>query len=306
MLIRVSIGSLAVLGLEDIKMLAKPTTLYTLQYSETGCEAACKFCAQSRLSETGKDYLSRVLWPAIFLDDLVRALRSKPRSFKRFCIQNVIKEKFKEELLYIAKKLTNANSETPLSVATTPVSRDYLLELKRAGTEMLGVGLDAASPHVFVESGKPYTWDAYWKFIRDAIEVYGRGKVTVHLVFGLGETEREFVETMAEVYRLGATVALFAFNPIPGTPFATRRPPPINRYRVIQAIRYLLDRGYELGEIAEFEGNSVKLREKALKEISSDAYLTSGCPGCNRPFYNESPRRIYNFPSRSLIGKVKR
>ena len=303
MLIRVSIGSLAVLELEDIKMLAKPTTLYTLQYSETGCEAACKFCAQSRLSETGKDYLSRVLWPAIPLDDLVRALRSRPRSFKRFCIQNVIKEGFEEELLYIAKKLTDVDSETPLSVATTPVSRDYLLELKRAGTEMLGVGLDAASPHVFVESGKPYTWDAYWKFIRDAIEVYGRGKVTVHLVFGLGETEREFVETMAKVYRLGATVALFAFNPIPGTPFATRRPPLINRYRVIQAIRYLLDRGYELGEIAEFEGNSVKLKEKALKELSSDAYLTSGCPGCNRPFYNESPRRIYNFPSRSLIGQ---
>ena len=303
MLIRVSIGSLAVLGLEDIKMLARPTTLYTLQYSETGCAAACKFCAQSRLSEAGKDYLSRVLWPAVPLDDLVRALRSKPGSFKRFCIQNVIKEGFKEELLYIAKTLTSADSETPLSVATTPVGRDYLLELKRAGTEMLGVGLDAASPQIFVESGKPYTWDAYWKFIGDAIEVYGRGKVTVHLIFGLGETEREFVETMARVYGLGATVALFAFTPIPGTPFASRNPPPINRYRVIQAIRYLLDKGYELGEIAEFEGKSVKLREKALKELSSDAYLTSGCPGCNRPFYNESPRKIYNFPSKSLISR---
>jgi len=24
--------------------------------------------------------------------------------------------------------------------------------------------------------------------------------------------------------------------------------------------------------------------------------MTSGCPGCNRPFYNEEPRKIYNYP----------
>jgi len=32
-------------------------------------------------------------------------------------------------------------------------------------------------------------------------------------------------------------------------------------------------------------------------------FLTSGCPGCNRPFYNERPSLIYNYPSVTLLLK---
>ncbi|MEA1905235.1 MAG: radical SAM protein, partial [Candidatus Hadarchaeota archaeon] len=32
---------------------------------------------------------------------------------------------------------------------------------------------------------------------------------------------------------------------------------------------------------------------------SGEPFRTSGCPGCNRPFYNESPRGpIYNYPKK--------
>jgi biotin synthase-related radical SAM superfamily protein len=31
--------------------------------------------------------------------------------------------------------------------------------------------------------------------------------------------------------------------------------------------------------------------------VSADAFRTSGCPGCNRPFYNErATGPIYNYP----------
>ncbi|HDI74230.1 MAG TPA: hypothetical protein ENF57_04430 [Candidatus Korarchaeota archaeon] len=36
-----------------------------------------------------------------------------------------------------------------------------------------------------------------------------------------------------------------------------------------------------------------------------EAFLTSGCPSCNRPFYNERPRGpIYNFPSEDLLDRM--
>ena len=38
---------------------------------------------------------------------------------------------------------------------------------------------------------------------------------------------------------------------------------------------------------------------KDLKNV----FLTSGCPGCNRPFYNERPNLTYNYPSVRLLLK---
>ena len=44
-------------------------------------------------------------------------------------------------------------------------------------------------------------------------------------------------------------------------------------------------------------------REGLLRALKSgEPFQTSGCPGCNRPFYNETPRGpIYNYP-RPLTG----
>ena len=46
------------------------------------------------------------------------------------------------------------------------------------------------------------------------------------------------------------------------------------------------------------------IREHPFKYL--EAVLTSGCPGCNRPFYNERPRGpIYNYPSHELLDRDK-
>jgi len=44
---------------------------------------------------------------------------------------------------------------------------------------------------------------------------------------------------------------------------------------------------------------SFGVSEKTLTEIirTGEPFFTSGCPNCNRPFYNEKPSGpIYNFP----------
>jgi biotin synthase len=47
------------------------------------------------------------------------------------------------------------------------------------------------------------------------------------------------------------------------------------------------------GEIVSF-GYSIQELKRALEP---SAFQTSGCPGCNRPFYNERPSsRMYNYP----------
>jgi biotin synthase len=47
---------------------------------------------------------------------------------------------------------------------------------------------------------------------------------------------------------------------------------------------------------------------KLLKQtvLSGEAFRTSGCPDCNRPYYNESPGGlIYNFPRKLLNEEIE-
>ena len=94
MRVRASVGTLAVVGLEGIRMAVRPGVAYLLQYSSGGCSARCAFCTQSSASRASRDLLSRVVWPAVELEEILPALS---KAFRRACIQTVIKEGFLEE-----------------------------------------------------------------------------------------------------------------------------------------------------------------------------------------------------------------
>ncbi|GAA5419376.1 radical SAM protein [Sulfurisphaera tokodaii] len=244
-------------------------TAYALQYG--GCEGKCKFCTQSVLSNADKTYLSRVKW---YLVDFNDETAEKLSIFSRFCLQTVIKKGFVDEVIDILKLTRNKHK----SVTITPIEVSYLYKFKELNVDYLGVGLDTVK-RLWDYVGKPYTFDEYMKFIKEAVRVFGRGHVYAHLIVGLGETDDELISLMKELKDIGAEVALFAFTPVKGTPFENLERPSLERYRHIQRMRYII-----------FEGKNSKL-----------AYLTSGCPSCDRPYYNEDPRdKLYNIPLRDF------
>ncbi len=301
MLIRASIGTLARLKMAKLKVEEVPTTAYLLQHSSTGCLASCSFCPQSKDSESRKDMLSRIKWPAVELENLVQRLKEFSEVFKRICIQSVLKQGFQEELIQIIKEIRETGVKLPISISIPPVDLGFLQTVKGMGVDFIGVGLDAASPSILSSVKKPYSWKRYWEFVRESINVMGRGRVNVHLIFGLGETEREFAIAMQTAYNIGAGVSLFSLTPVKGTSPPLTRRPDVTRYRVMQILRFLLSKGLKLGKIAIFEGERVVLKRGPWLKGLRSAFLTSGCPWCNRPFYNETPRLIYNYPSESLL-----
>jgi biotin synthase-related radical SAM superfamily protein len=51
---------------------------------------------------------------------------------------------------------------------------------------------------------------------------------------------------------------------------------------------------FENGRVVDFGASHAQV---CTAVNSGEPFRTSGCPGCNRPFYNESPRGpIYNYP----------
>jgi lipoyl synthase len=320
--IRVSLGTAIVLGLLDGKLDAEPTTAYLMTYKAGKCSANCGFCPQARSSKSSTEMLSRVSWPTYPLALLLTALASstEKKTIKRVCIQALNYPEVFRHLEAIVKEIKK-QSAVPVSVSCQPQTKANMERLASAGVNRLGIALDAATKEVFdkikgVGTGAVYRWDDEFRQLREASSVFGKGNVSTHIIIGLGETEQDAMQVIQRCYDLGILPALFAFTPVRGTALEEHAPPSLSSYRRIQLARYLIVNNRARVEDMQFsvEGDIVSFGladEKPSKVVESGLpFETSGCPNCNRPFYNEKPSgNFYNYPRKlkeQEIEKIKK
>jgi biotin synthase len=174
--------------------------------------------------------------------------------------------------------------------------------------DRVGIALDAATERLFdrvkgAAAGGPYRWRDVQTLLRIGIGVFGEGNVSTHLIVGLGETEKEIAFAVQQCVDMGILPALFAFTPVEGTALADNPQPEVDVYRRVQLARHLIIHGYAREEDMRFNGEARIVDFGVPKPVllsvveSGLPFLTSGCPGCNRPFYNEKPSGpLYNYP----------
>lgn len=315
--IRVSLGSALVLGLSNGRLDAAPTTAYLLTYRREKCTANCAFCPQARSSQGRADMLSRVSWPTFptsrVVDGLEKAVRSS--QIDRVCLQSLNYPEVFVHLLNVVKAI-NSRVDVPISVSCQPLNGGSMRRLLEAGAERIGIPLDAATEKIFNRVkghlvGGPYVWEEQFRLLGEAVKVFGDGRVSTHLIVGLGETEREMIETIQRCVDMGILPALFAFTPIPGTPLENNSQPSVPVYRRIQVARHLIFQGIARFGDMNFDKkggvNAFGVDKEALRKTiqTGEPFLTTGCPNCNRPYYNEKPSGpMYNYP-RPLTDKEK-
>ncbi len=308
--VRVSFGSAIVIGLIDAKIDAPPTTAYIMTYRDGKCLANCGFCPQARQSRSRGDMLSRVSWPVFATQRVLQGLEEAFRGgkLKRVCIQALnYPDVFRhiQSLLMAIKKLVRI----PVSVSCQPLNLEDIWSLKEAGAERVGIPIDAATEEIFEKvkgdkAGGPYNMKKQLALLEQAVRIFGRGKVSTHLIAGLGETEMDMAMMIQKCVDMGVLPALFAFTPVAGTALEKLCQPPIRSYRKLQVARYLIFNKITRVEKMKFEeeghildfGVDPPTLEKVV--YSGEPFKTSGCPFCNRPYYNEKPGGpIYNYPS---------
>ncbi len=320
--IRVSTGTAIVLGLLKGKLDAEPTTAYLMTYKEGKCTANCGFCPQARASKSNTDLLSRISWPTFPTADALTAVAKavKEEKIRRVCIQAL---NYPEVFLHLESlvKEIKKQAAVPISVSCQPLKTGNIELLAKAGADRLGIALDAATEALFNQvkgkaAGGFYDWESQFLLLSQAIAVLGKGNVSTHVIVGLGETEKEATQIIQRCVDMSVLPALFAFTPIRGTKLEKNSPPALESYRRVQLARYLIAMGLAqadgmrfnvAGEITCF-GVAKETLEEAVK--SGEPFRTSGCGGCNRPFYNEKPSGpIYNYPrqtSREEIEEIRK
>ncbi len=320
--VNVSIGTAAVLGLADVRMDAAPTTAYLMLGGR--CRMACAFCAQACTSSARAINLSRITWPPFYEREVLGHLSEAAArgDFRRLCLQVTVGQGYFRRTLELVEAVRGV-CDLPVDAAILPRNVNQVETLLGAGVEHIGFGLDAACERVFrrVKRARPEPspeplgfardklrrresrrgdWERNLKLVEEAAHRFP-GHVAVHLIVGLGETEWEMAEMIQRMHDLGVLVGLFAFTPVRGTAMQDHPPPPLDTYRRMQVARHLIS--HDLTALEDFtfsaEGRLVSFGRPDLEKTLANgvAFQTSGCPDCNRPFYNERPGGpMYNYP----------
>jgi len=316
--VQTSLAAALSLGLEKgrFKDRVRLTGLNLLLIYDKKCTGRCAYCglSKNRPQEKGSKTFIRVKWPVYRLDEVMGRTLDHPNHFQRICISMITHGSAVKDTLYITKKL-KGKIDLPVSLLISPTvinTKDVFYKFRKAGADMIGVAMDAATPQLFKKyrgSGVkgPHKWDKYWEVLGWASEVYGKGNIGIHLISGLGETDREMVDTIYRADMMGAATHLFSFYPEAGSQLENRDTPELLTYRKIQIAAYLINQKKQTPEIISFDSSGrITGFDYDLDEVIEEgfAFMTSGCPGqdsryaaCNRPLANERPSEVFrNYP----------
>jgi len=293
------------------------TCLNILLNYEEGCFANCAYCGLAGdRKHSGQASFIRVKWPVYSLQSILDKLLEK-HPFKRICVSMVNHPRAMDDSLGIIDTLVSKIG-LPVSVLLSPAVMNGVFDMRRikdAGADMVGVAIDAATEELFDSTrgkgvGSQLRWDRFVQAVDEAVSVFGKYKAGVHLIVGLGESEREMARIIEDFFNKGALTHLFSFYPEKGSLLENHPRPSIGKYRRIQLARYLINESIckcsdftfsTRDEILDF---GVDIRPFIDRGVP---FMTSGCLGqggftaCNRPFSNERPseaiRNYYFVPT---------
>ncbi|MEE9508932.1 MAG: radical SAM protein [Candidatus Bathyarchaeia archaeon] len=323
--VRTSLAAAMTMGIAPGKFFrdAKLYCINLLLTYDGGCAGKCAYCGLSRVRETSKTWgensFIRVDWPTVALDEVISRMSDDVCSHvERVCVSMITNGRARKDTIEVVDKLHKKFDSISALLTPTIIDKGWMTELKMAGADMVGIAIDAATPELFEKfrgSGVkgPHTWKKYWSTVEEAVEVFGRNMVGIHLIVGLGETEKEMVTLIQRAQNMGVKTHLFSFYPEEGSPLQDLPQPPIGEYRRIQLARYLINHDITTVKDLKFDENGQIKVFGATQEFLDDViesglpFLTSGCGGktlenaCNRPFANCNPFQAYsgkfrNFP----------
>jgi len=288
-----------------------------LLYYREGCSANCAYCglARKRPGRYQEKSFIHVDWPLYPFDRVIEAINHAPEYVKRSCISMITNGRGRADTIEMARRLGN-ETKIPVSVLLSPTIMDEhdLLLLKETGVDRVGVALDLAKKELFEKYrgngvGGPHRWEKYWRMIESCVGVFGSGQVGVHLMVGMGESEREMVSLMDRLWQMGVCSHLFSFYAEERSIMAGRPQPPWSSYLRVQLARCVIERDLSRYRDMGFDDDGrivhFGLDEPELMQVISSGhpFMTTGCLGpdgevaCNRPFGNCLPGpRQWNYP----------
>lgn len=158
------------------------------------CIFNCAFCASPRLDKN----IAKGLTDERIIELVKNALTDQPIvsiSLTSGVVRSI--DETVGRFVSCVSKLKMEFPDIPIGVEPYVSSKEHLLALKEAGVDEIKLNIETPDRDIFKKVCPELDMDLVLDMLEEAVGIFGKGKVTTNMIFGMGETD-ENIEEMAE------------------------------------------------------------------------------------------------------------
>jgi len=173
------------------------------------CIFDCLFCTSRKLSkDVAKD---------LDLDRVVELILEAHRKgeLKAVALTSAVVGSIREtidRMTYVVDKVRQALPDVPIGVEPYVESFEDIDRLRNAGANEIKINIESFDPRIIAIACPKLELEKQLEFLRYAVQVFGRGKVTSNIIIGLGETDRNVLEGVSTLASLGVVPSIRALK----------------------------------------------------------------------------------------------
>ncbi|TFG55472.1 MAG: radical SAM protein, partial [Methanomassiliicoccus sp.] len=120
-----------------------------------------------------------------------------------------------DRMTYVVSKVREALPNIPIGVEPYVESFEDIDRLKEVGADEIKINIESYDPRIIAIACPKLELGRQLEFLRYAVQVFGRGKVTSNIIIGMGETDRNVLEGVMTLAGMGVvpTIRALKVNP---------------------------------------------------------------------------------------------
>lgn len=173
------------------------------------CMYRCAFCTSPLLDPSEDKHLSadRIME---MLDESVRTQDVRAVSITSGVVGSV--EETVDRFVEVVSRVRAAYPDMPIGVEPYVSSREHIRMLKDAGADEIKLNLESPRRDIFARVCPDLDFDAVMGLLKDAVEIFGRGRVISNIIYGMGETDADLDVAMERLCSMGVLPGLRALR----------------------------------------------------------------------------------------------
>lgn len=173
------------------------------------CMYRCAFCTSPLLDPSEDKHLSadRIME---MLDESVRTQDVRAVSITSGVVGSV--EDTVDRFVEVVSRVRTAYPDMPIGVEPYVSSREHIRMLKDAGADEIKLNLETPRRDIFERVCPDLDFDSIMGLLRDAVDIFGRGRVISNIIYGMGETDADLDVAMERLCSMGVLPGLRALR----------------------------------------------------------------------------------------------
>lgn len=173
------------------------------------CMYRCAFCTSPLLDPSEDKHLSadRIME---MLDESVRTQDVRAVSITSGVVGSV--DETVDRFVEVVSRVRAAYPDMPIGVEPYVSSREHIRMLKDAGADEIKLNLESPRRDVFARVCPDLDYDTVMGLLKDAVEIFGRGRVISNIIYGMGETDADLDVAMERLCSMGVLPGLRALR----------------------------------------------------------------------------------------------